>query len=210
MQQLRFDLLRVRTDSTGGEQLPEEHLLNRIRVFLMRECAPVLTLRQRPPAGQTLECAFVEAALPANALEQRRFARLQPAPQKLPQDRRFADQWKSQRSDQLIDVARAIEYVIRNHACVEYAELQLGRKDHAVAADDQLPDRTRHRLAVTAFECSVDRRHTAPGQHIVRDDEIDQRTQVARGVAERGGGHEEHSRAGGTARQRVIALCADS
>ena len=126
-QDLGIDLLRVRAVPGIDEHFPEEHLLHGVGIFFVRKCAAVLALRQRTSAGETFDRTLVEPMLAADALQQRRFARLQSSPQELTKDRGLADQRKLQRIDDALHFTIAVEDVVRNDARIERPELQLDR-----------------------------------------------------------------------------------
>src|SRR5207253_8957701 len=77
-------------------ELPEQHLLNRHAVLLVRKRAAVIPLRERATAGEAIERALVKAQLPADRLEERGLARFESPPQETAQQRSAADERKLQ------------------------------------------------------------------------------------------------------------------
>src|SRR5205085_24384 len=99
-----------------NEEIPEKELLKRVGVFFVREGAAIVALRQRAAA---LQHALVEAALALNRLGERRFARFESPPEKLPQQRRVAGERELER------VASSAR-ISATSACRSPALLQIG------------------------------------------------------------------------------------
>src|SRR5438132_1454049 len=96
--------------------------------------------------------------------------------------RAVADEWELERVDRQIADAMA------DHAPFELAELQRRRKDVAVASDHELGHDDVERARMRNRERALDGGNAEGTQCVVRGNQVNERKEIVRGVADRSRG----------------------